>query len=245
MPENPYDDEAFFAAYSRFPRSVEGLSAAGEWHELQKLLPEFLGKRVLDIGCGFGWHCRYAAEQGASLVLGTDIAAKMLSAAREKTAFPQVKYEQIAMEELNFAPRTFEVVLSSLAFHYTPDFTEICRRVARWLTPNGDFIFSVEHPIFTAYGTQDWIYDGAGRREHWPVDRYFDEGQRDALFLGQHVTKYHKTLTTYLRSLLQAGLTITSIVEPQPAPALLETVPDMADELRRPMMLLLAAKKPA
>ncbi len=39
MKENKYDDERFFAVYSRMPRSVEGLRAAGEWHELKKLLP--------------------------------------------------------------------------------------------------------------------------------------------------------------------------------------------------------------
>lgn len=52
----------FLASTGRFPRSVEGLSAAGEWHALQKLFPDFSGKRVLDLGCGFGWHCRYAAR---------------------------------------------------------------------------------------------------------------------------------------------------------------------------------------
>lgn len=54
MKENHYDNETFFEAYSRFPRSVEGLRAAGEWHELKKLLPDFTDKRVLDLGCGFG-----------------------------------------------------------------------------------------------------------------------------------------------------------------------------------------------
>lgn len=67
-----------------FPRSVAGLSAAGEWHELRRMLPDFKGKRVLDIGCGFGWHCIYAAEQGAKEVIGTDISEKMLAVAREK-----------------------------------------------------------------------------------------------------------------------------------------------------------------
>lgn len=41
MIENKYDDETFFAKYSAFPRSVHGLKAAGEWHELKKLLPDF------------------------------------------------------------------------------------------------------------------------------------------------------------------------------------------------------------
>ena len=29
---------------------------AGEWHVLKTILPDFTGKRVLDLGCGFGWH---------------------------------------------------------------------------------------------------------------------------------------------------------------------------------------------
>jgi cyclopropane fatty-acyl-phospholipid synthase-like methyltransferase len=68
------------------PRSVKGLEAAGEWHVLQALLPELRNKSVLDLGCGFGWHCRYAREQQASSVTGVDISEKMLQKAREMTA---------------------------------------------------------------------------------------------------------------------------------------------------------------
>ena len=84
MIENKYDDETFFAKYSAFPRSVHGLKAAGEWHELKKLLPDFAEKRVLDLGCGFGWHCFYAAEHGAKQVLGIDVSEKMLKTAAGK-----------------------------------------------------------------------------------------------------------------------------------------------------------------
>ena len=243
MRENKYDSEKFFDAYSRFPRSVDGLSAAGEWHELKKLLPDFKDKRVLDIGCGFGWHCIYAAENGAARVLGTDISEKMLSVAREKTQFPNVEYSRVAMEDLSFSPNAFDIVISSLAFHYTPDFACVCKLVGEFLAPGGDFVFSVEHPVFTAYGSQDWHYGVGDSREHWPVDNYFSEGKRDAVFLGEHVIKYHHTLTTYLSTLLQTGFTITGITEPQPAKELLDTVPGMRDELRRPMMLLVSAKK--
>lgn len=243
MRENKYDDEAFFEQYSRFPRSVQGLAAAGEWHALQGLLPDFSGKRVLDIGCGFGWHCVYAAEQGAASVLGIDLSEKMLAVAREKTTFPQVAYQRLAKEDMEFPPGSFDVILSSLAFHYTPDFRDICGRVARCLATRGDFVFSVEHPVFTAHGTQAWHDDEVGRHLHWPVDRYFEEGERDAVFLGEHIVKYHRTLTTYLQTLLETGFSITGIVEPQPAAHLLEAVPGMRDELRRPMMLLVSARK--
>lgn len=57
MKENKYDDEVFFEKYSQMYRSVYGLQGSGEWHEFEKLLPDFQGKRVLDLGCGYGWHC--------------------------------------------------------------------------------------------------------------------------------------------------------------------------------------------
>ena len=65
MKENKYDDDRFFSQYAQMSRSVEGLQGAGEWHILQKMLPDFTDKRVLDLGCGFGWHCIYAIEHGA------------------------------------------------------------------------------------------------------------------------------------------------------------------------------------
>lgn len=243
LKENKYDNNNFFEKYSNFPRSVDGLSAAGEWHELKKMLPNFMGKRVLDIGCGFGWHSIYAAEQGAHSVLGTDISHKMLAVAKEKTQFPNVEYKRLAMEEMDFPPDSFDIVISSLAFHYTHDFGDICKRVNSCIVSSGVFIFSVEHPVFTAQGAQDWIYDSEGKPSHWPLDNYFTEGKRNAVFLGEHLTKYHRTLTTYLNTLLQTGFMITEIVEPKPAEHLLSTVPEMKDELRRPMMLIVSAKK--
>ena len=101
----------------------------------------------------------------------------------------------------------------------------------------------MEHPVFTAYGTQDWIYDGQGNILHFPVDRYFYEGKREAHFLGEQVVKYHRTLTTYINVLLQHGFHITGLQEPQPPVRLLDAVPGMRDELRRPMMLIIAAQK--
>ena len=80
--ENKYDDPVFFEKYSQMDRSREGLAGAGEWQTLRSILPEFSGKRVLDLGCGYGWHCIYAAEQGAASVLGLDLSEKMLAEAR-------------------------------------------------------------------------------------------------------------------------------------------------------------------
>lgn len=147
------------------------------------------------------------------------------------------------MEDMQYEPESFDVIISSLAFHYTPDFNLICSKIATFLRPQGMLVFSVEHPVFTAYGSQDWIYNEDGTPLYWPVDHYFTQGMRKATFLGETVVKYHKTLTTYLNTLLKHGFTITAIVEPEPDERLLDDVPGMRDELRRPMMLLVAAQK--
>ena len=239
--ENAYDKKKFFEKYSQMERSVKGLEGAGEWHELKKMLPDFRGKRVLDLGCGFGWHCRYAAENGAQSVLGIDISENMLQEARRRTEDPRVEYRKISLEEYEYPENSFDAVISSLALHYVESFEDICRKVYRCLKPGGEFVFSAEHPIFTAYGSQDWYRDEKGNIVHWPVDRYFEEGKREAVFLGETMVKYHRTLTTYLGSLLKNGFQITGVVEPMPPESMMD-IPGMGDELRRPMMLLVSAR---
>lgn len=243
MKENKYDDGEFFEKYMHMDRSIKGLQGAGEWETFKKMLPDFTGKRVLDLGCGLGWHCTYAAALGAAEVVGIDISHKMLETAKQKNAAPQIHYQCLAVEDIDFPPDSFDVVISSLAFHYIRDFAKVCKSVHACLARGGDFIFSVEHPIFTAAGAQQWHTDDAGKNVHWPVDHYFCEGKRTAIFLGDDVIKYHKTLTTYLNTLIQTGFEIKHIVEPTPTRDMLETIPGMSDELRRPMMLLISARK--
>ncbi|QNM06705.1 class I SAM-dependent methyltransferase [Qiania dongpingensis] len=242
MKENKYDNDIFFEKYSGMERSKQGLAGAGEWEILEPLLPDFHGKRVLDLGCGYGWHCIYAMEHGAASVTGIDLSEKMLEVARKKTAYSQVRYIQMPIEEIDFEKDSFDVVLSSLAFHYVKSFPETLDKVSSCLVSGGDFIFSAEHPIFTSYGTQDWYYGASGEILHFPVDRYFYEGERKARFLGEEVTKYHKTLTTYLETLLTGGYELLHVVEPQP-PARMMSMEGMKDEMRRPMMLIVSARK--
>lgn len=241
MKENKYDDDVFFEKYSHMDRSKKGLAGAGEWETLKKMLPDFRGKRILDLGCGYGWHCQYAMEQGAESVVGIDISKKMLEKAIEKNKYEQVKYIHQPIEDINFPEDFFDCVISSLAFHYVVSFEDVVKTVKRCIKSGGDFVFSVEHPVFTAYGTQDWIYDNEGNISHFPVDNYYIEGERKAIFLGEEVTKYHKTLTTYLNTLLKNGFMITGVEEPQPPTHMLD-IPGMKDELRRPMMLIVSAK---
>jgi len=263
MKQNKYDDPEFFARYSAMPRSIEGLAKAGEWDAFRLMLPDLTGKRVLDLGCGFGWHCRYARDAGASTVVGVDLSANMLSRARELTDDAAIEYRQGAIEDVDVVDGEFDVVLSSLALHYVADVDGaparrlatpmmgsevprdggVFRIVHRALCSGGTIVFSVEHPIFTSRAEQDWCYGANGERVHWPVDGYQSEGERRTNWLADDVVKYHRTVAGYVNGLIDNGFQVTRLVEPSPSETSIAVDPEMADEARRPMFLLVSAVK--
>jgi 2-polyprenyl-3-methyl-5-hydroxy-6-metoxy-1,4-benzoquinol methylase len=142
MKQNKYDDSGFFANYSQMPRSIGGLDAAGEWASFRTMLPELRDKKVLDLGCGFGWHCRYVREQQARSVVGVDLSENMLERARAITNDSEIEYRRLAIEDIDFAAGEFDVVISSLALHYVDRFDVICRKVHHCLVSEGTFVFS-------------------------------------------------------------------------------------------------------
>ena len=244
MKQNIYDDHAFFANYSKMPRSVGGLNSAEEWPAFRDLLPDLADKRVLDLGSGFGWHCRYARQQRSRFVLGVDLSSQMLETAKSLTADSEIEYRQSAIEDFEFRDGEFDVVISSLALHYVEHFDIVCRKIHRGLASGGTFVFSVEHPVFTSRAEQDWYLGHDGERLHWPVDNYSDEGIRHTRWMADDVVKYHRTVATYVNTLIQSGFHTEKILECGISKERLSQRPDLIDERRRPMFLLVRAKKP-
>jgi ubiquinone/menaquinone biosynthesis C-methylase UbiE len=242
MTQNIYDDDEFHAGYSRLPRSVEGLDGAPEWQALRAMLPGVRGRRVLDLGCGFGWFCRWAREEGAASVEGVDVSEKMLARARATTTDSAIVYSRADMERLALPAAAFDLVYSSLALHYIVDLEWLLSEVRQSLVPGGSLVFSVEHPIFTAPAVQVWSVDAAGRRT-WPVNGYLDEGPRSTDWLTKGVIKQHRSLATYINTLLRLGFTLTHVEEWGPTPEQIASQPSLAVEHQRPPFLLVAARR--
>lgn len=141
MAQNIYDNDAFFREYSRLPRSVEGLEGAPEWPALRAMLPDPWGLNVVDLGCGFGWFCRWARENGAARVLGIDVSEKMLARARAETHDTAIAYQRADLEHLALPAASFGLVYSSLAFHYIEDFRRLMRQVHHGLVADGRLVF--------------------------------------------------------------------------------------------------------
>lgn len=241
MAQNIYDDETFFAGYSQLPRSVEGLDGAPEWPSLRALLPPLSGRRVLDLGCGFGWFCRWARTQGAAEILGVDLSERMLARAKAETQDSAITYARADLEKFDPAPATFDLAYSSLAFHYIENLAELLIRLRAALVSEGRLVFSVEHPIYTAPREPGWLLDGAGHGR-WPVDGYLDEGPRSTDWLAPGVIKQHRTLGRYVGLLRRAGFEIAHIEEWGPSESQVAMHPEWANERERPMFLLMACR---
>jgi 2-polyprenyl-3-methyl-5-hydroxy-6-metoxy-1,4-benzoquinol methylase len=245
-PQNIYDDPGFFAGYSTLERFGAGWTRAVEHDDLVALLPDAAGLRVLDLGCGAGQLARFLAAAGAAEVVGVDISERMLALARAQWSHPRVTYHRLAIEELAFPPARFDLVVSSLALHYVDDYPGLMRSIADWLAPGGHLVFSTEHPIYTACPTNaGWALNDAGQRIHWAVDRYADEGPRESTWFVPGVRRMHRMLETLINGVLDAGLVLERVIEPAPSGRWLREHPDAADERRRPMFVLLRARKPA
>ncbi|MFZ3234827.1 MAG: class I SAM-dependent methyltransferase [Stellaceae bacterium] len=242
MTQNIYDNPEFFAGYSRLPRSVDGLDKAPEWPVLRGLISDLCGRRVVDLGCGYGWFCRWARGQGAGSVLGVDVSEKMLARARSDTADAAISYLRADMEHLDLPAASFDLAYSSLALHYVADLAGMVTAVHRALASGGQLIFSVEHPIFTAPTHPGWTADASGAKI-WPVDGYLNEGPRRTNWLTKGVIKQHRTVTTYVNLLLRSGFALTHLEEWGPSDGQIAAEPGLADERQRPPFLIVAARK--
>jgi ubiquinone/menaquinone biosynthesis C-methylase UbiE len=241
MAQNIYDTPEFFAGYQRLNRSVHGLDGAPEWPALRSMLPELEGKRIVDLGCGFGWFARWAREQGAAKVLGIDLSENMLARARAEAADSAIRYLHADLETLELTEAGFDLAYASLVFQYIVDIARLFAAVRRALVPGGHLVFSIEHPIYMASSHPGWQVADDGRRI-WPVDSYAREGRRVTDWLAKGVVKQHRRLGTTLNALIGAGFVIRRVDEWAPSEAQLAEQPELQDELERPMMVLISAQ---
>lgn len=244
-PQNVYDDPEFLAGYSELERFRQEWGAAYEHGEFTSLLSDAAALRVLDLGCGAGQLALHLAEAGAREVIGLDVSERMLEVARAHRGHPRITYLQQSIEGADFPPDRFDLVVSSLALHYVEDYGGLVRRIGAWLVSGGILVFSTEHPIFAARASDDgWVRDAHGEPQAWTIDQYGVEGAREHHWFREGVVKYHRTVSTLLNGLIDAGLVVERVVEPAPEDEMLRHHPEWTHERKRPTFLLVRARKP-
>lgn len=239
--QNIYDNPEFFKGYQTLRSTSMGFNDEIEQPALRALVGDVAGKTLLDVGCGFGDFCRYAAQQGAEHIVGIDPSERMLALANEKTVESNVQYQCVPVEKATFAEDTFDVIVSSVALHYVAGYGAVMAKMASWLKPGGLLVFSVEHPVCTANPYVKTGEDAEG--VFFPVRQYRDAKQFHQSWFVDGVEKYHRTVSDYMQGVLQNALRIVDFREPMPTDEQIAHRPDFAVHTIRPPLLMIAASK--
>ncbi len=215
---------------------------------LNPVLIDFLGpvenKKILDAGCGEGYLSRILADKGAHVV-AVDYSRNMLEIAKKRTPSHTIEYYYGNCENLHFLKsQTFDIIVSNMVLQDLADYVGAMKEMHRLLVKNGLFVFSISHPCFTTPDS-GWIKDD-GKKLYWKVDKYFDEAPFDQKWPAKarvRVLLFHRTLTSYFKTIKEAGFTIEDIVEPKPSEEMVRKYPDFKDDLRMCHFLVFKVRK--
>ncbi len=213
--QNVYDNDAFFENFQSSRNNDVNFNDCIETPILFGMLPDLHGKTILDIGCGMGQHAKRYSDMGADSVLGIDISAKMLEYAKEHSSGSNILYRQMAMEEIDTIDKTFDLVTSSLVFDYVEDFAGLMRKIHNLMKKDAEFVFSMSHPIVTAW---DGVYDRytrteTGERLYANLRNYCKEGLRKVDWVVNGYECYHRTISSLINGLISAGFVIEECQE--------------------------------
>lgn len=222
------------------------------------VLPPIDGLEGLDIGCGEGSNTRKLAERGARM-RAVDIAPTFIAHARQREAEAPlgIDYRVGDGMALPFADASFDFATSFMALMDMPDQHLAFREVARILRPGGFFQFSILHPCFVPPYRRN-VRDEHGRPRALEVGRYFDsvDGEVETWWFSTvpkeerekvppfRVPRFHRTLSTWVDFIVQAGLAIEKFAEPRADTETAESEPEVADTRVAPIFLHIRARKP-
>ncbi len=248
MKQNIYDNNNFFNQYEELREKNKNKNANDliEIPNFRKLVPDVKNKSILDLGCGYGENDKYYKEQGAKYVLGTDISSKMLEFAEINNKIDGIEFKKIAMEDISSINQKFDIIISSLAFHYIKDFDKLIEDCYNLLNDNGYLVFSQEHPITTCIKYTEHVKKG-----HTIIDdKYFGlfsdynrPGKRTVEWFGEEVIKYHRNFEEIINTLINKGFMIDKILEPIPSKEAIKNNPKYINQYDRPFFLFVRAKK--
>lgn len=244
MSQNIYDNDIFFKKYWELRNNQDNYNILIEQTAIKKLLPDLKGKTILDLGCGYGNNCIDFINKGAVSVVGIDISYNMLEVAKKENSNELVEYMLMDMSEIGSLTQKFDLVFSSLAFHYVKDFTKLIYNIRSLLNAGGTLLYSQEHPYTTAPKVgPTWTKDECGNKIHYNLSDYMHSGKRYSKWFIDNVEKYHRPISEVINSIISQGFIINNIVEPVPDKYALDRRPDFSDEFHKTTSIIIKAIK--
>ena len=238
MSRNVFDNPSFFSKYMELRQDYNHNDLL-EHPQMERLCPSLKGKRVIDLGCGYGSYAKSFIEKGASYYLGIDASENMIRKAESENEGDDIEYRVMNLDDLGSIEGNFDLAYSSLVFHYIEDFDKLLRNVHSILNDGGILLFSQMHPIISA----SYAYSGYFEGDYFAFSSYQEEGRREGHWFKQKVISYHRKMSSIINSLSSAGFMIEKISEPIPTSEAIRELPALEKDLTRPTFLIVKARK--
>ena len=244
MKQNIYDDSKFFNEYQTMRESNINDNELIEIPTMKKMLPNLKDKTILDLGCGAGYMSRYFVENGASKVVACDISQNMIDLASKEDC-KNIDYKVLPMEDISSINEKFDIVFSSLAFHYIKDFDKLISDISKLLKPNGMLVFSQENPVATAiiHPQTKQKYVEIDEKRYYLLSDYNNVGKRIIDWCDSEVIKYHRNFETIVNTLIKNNFEIKEIKEPSANEDAIKLMPKLKYQNDRPYFLFVKAIK--
>ncbi len=144
--DDPLADTLESFTRQRLDLALPGPELASQWRRnLERnlggalALEDLRGRRILDVGCGFGRHMVVAAEHGAEVV-GVDLSGGVDVAYRAIAGRPNLHVIQANVHERPLRTESFDIVWSFGVLHHMPDPAEGFRALVEFAHPNGGLV---------------------------------------------------------------------------------------------------------
>ncbi|HYM09388.1 MAG TPA: methyltransferase domain-containing protein [Bryobacterales bacterium] len=105
------------------------------------------GKRVLDAGCGAGYGAARLAAC-ARRVVGLDIAAEAVDAARQQYALPRLEFLRADCRDLPFASGSVDLIVAFEVIEHLEQWERLLAETRRVLAPGGELILSTPNRLY-------------------------------------------------------------------------------------------------
>ncbi len=147
VPYEPGTPE-YFEHYDGLREENESVAFSYRLHECR----EFVGRPVLDVGCGNGYVLSQYAREGAH-AFGIDLTVRGIGLSRQRFALCglQGSFTVGSAEDLPWPDGTFDCVTSMGVLHHTPNTPRSVAEVHRVLKPGGRLIVMFYHRNSAVY----------------------------------------------------------------------------------------------
>ena len=198
---------------------IASLGDEGDWgrsHVLDAPMRARLGdrgfRRAVDIGCGEGRFCRMMRAAGLDTV-GIDPTTALIDRARALD--PDGDYRVGRAEALDLDDASCDLAVSYLSLVDIDDLDAAVGEAHRVLEPGGIFLIANLQSFNTAADPIGWDHGPDGTRR-FSIDHYLQVRPVWIAWRGIRIRNWHRPLSIYMASLLDAGFTLRHFAEPMP-----------------------------